>query len=917
VLIGRDREVAVLDDALDSVVIGRGAFVSIRGPAGVGKSRLARELVERARARVVKVVAGRAVPASAISPYRPITEALLQLLRTTWIPDDAALTPWLPHLGALLPGVVDAPLMRADADDRRWVALCGEAFLRLVARVAGGPVLVLLEDLHWADPETVALVEYLADNLLEMPVLLAATVRSEEESAALDLVHRQRARPAVVPIELGRLDAAAVDEMVEACGGAAPARRSWIRRTAEGLPQLIEALLASPGVPDSIASYVGKRLSGLAPSERSVVEAAAVVGRHFSWELLADVTGQPLVEVTAALERAVERQLIVSDGDAFRFRHAVTREGVLATILPPRHRTLASAALRALEAAHPAPDPERRDLAVDLALRAGERERAGLLLVDSGRDALEVGALQTAIDVLRRAVPLLDRATSRRAAELVLVEALSFAGRVDEAVDVGRQLAERLEDDPTSIQLKRHVHLRLATAAVAATRWRTATEHLRAVEELGIGLAGDVASTVAVLSAEIALAGDDLVEARRQADRALAADRLDPDARCRALEILGRSERLRDLGAARAMFEAALTTAEHHRLPLARLRALHELGTIDMFGHAGVDRLSEARRRAEEMGAISTVATLDLQLSACYTSRWDLDGCDRHANAALDVAQRLGLDLVRAKALALLTGSASMRADPERTDHLASLTLAAAPGDRMLLGFTLACRGMCGVLGDEKDALEVYGQGMAVLAGLPNAEPASNRALWPLVLASVGDRRAAAAIGEARSLRVEAFDMNRGLILCAEAVLAGRAGEPRRAERLEAAARPLFANGEGWAVLARFLAAPAARAGGWGAPDRWLTDASAVFEARGLDVLARRAVQLRRSGDPNPWAAYGITDREAGVLRLVGEGLTNKEIAVCLIVSPRTVEKHVENLLRKTGCRSRVDLAVYATAATT
>src|SRR5207248_9936 len=101
----------------------------------------------------------------------------------------------------------------------------------------------------------------------------------------------------------------------------------------------------------------------------------------------------------------------------------------------------------------------------------------------------------------------------------------------------------------------------------------------------------------------------------------------------------------------------------------------------------------EARRLGEQMGALSTVAVLDLQLAACFTTRWELDRCDAHAGSALDIASHLGLHQVAAKALGMMAGSASMRADPEATERLSARALAADPADPMLPGF---CRGQHG-----------------------------------------------------------------------------------------------------------------------------------------------------------------------------------------------------------------------------
>lgn len=916
VLVARDAEVAVLDETLAGVAAGRGGLVSISGPAGVGKSRLVRELVDRALSRGIRVVTGRAVPAAAISPYRPIVEALLQLLRGISVPADDGMVTWLPHLAGLVPSVtVSTGEARRDAE-LSSVALRGEAVIQLLRRVAGGGLLIVLEDLHWADPDTVALVDFLADNLVDEPVVVAATVRSELPCQALELDRRQRSRRGAVRLVLDPLDRAAVDEMIHACGIAvSPEKRQWVCDVADGMPLLVEDLLASPGLPDSISASVRERLDALDPEERSVIETAAVLGRHFDWELLPRITGQSFDAVTASLARGVDLQLVVADAGGFRFRHAVTREGVLASLLPPHHRALAASALSAIGEAELS--GARRELAADLAVQAGAPDRASRWLIDSGRESLEVGALQTAIDTLRRAAALVEGDEWRVEAEVLLLDALAAAGRVDDVAELARALSTSLHDERGTAELRADLELRVAGAAVAATRWPMARQHLQAAESLVDDPPPPLRARLALLRAEIAFADDDPSEARRQAEAALAPGEIDPALRCHALEIIGRAERLRDQSAARAAFSSALELADRYRLPLARMQALHELGTLDMFDHVGTERLHEARHRAEEIGALSTVAILDLQLSACFTSRWDLESCDRHARSALSLAEQLGLDQVRAKALAMLTGSASMRGDLDNTTGLGSQTVAAAPDDRMLEGFTLASIGMCHVLRDDmKSALDVYARGMAVLARLPNAEPAANRALWPLVLAAIGDRRAASAVDEARRLGVGSFSLNRGLLLYAEAVLAGHAGDRGRAERLGAEALPTFVNCDVWAVLTRFLAAGPARADGWGTPDRWLAEASDVFANVGLGALAEAASRLHRAATPNPWAHAGVTTREADVLRVIGEGLTNKAIADRLGLSPRTVEKHVESLLRKTRSTSRVELAVYATSTT-
>jgi DNA-binding CsgD family transcriptional regulator len=154
--------------------------------------------------------------------------------------------------------------------------------------------------------------------------------------------------------------------------------------------------------------------------------------------------------------------------------------------------------------------------------------------------------------------------------------------------------------------------------------------------------------------------------------------------------------------------------------------------------------------------------------------------------------------------------------------------------------------------------------------------------------------------------------MNRSVIDYAEAILLGRDGQRQRATELAAASDAGFTNCESWAELARLSAAPAAFDDGWGDPVRWLTSAEPGFGNRGLDRLADRCRELRKQSQPNPWLAAGVTAREADVLRLVADGLSNKEIAAQLHLSPRTVEKHVESLLRKLGVRTRIALAAAA-----
>jgi len=174
---------------------------------------------------------------------------------------------------------------------------------------------------------------------------------------------------------------------------------------------------------------------------------------------------------------------------------------------------------------------------------------------------------------------------------------------------------------------------------------------------------------------------------------------------------------------------------------------------------------------------------------------------------------------------------------------------------------------------------------------------------------------------------VAVLPVNRGLVGYAHAVAAGLDGNREQAGQLMTEADQVLSDQAAfsmWRHLCRRLAAEAALAGGWGDPVSWLRECLAVFDASGhrhaataCRVLLHRAGATvpRRSGDAvaSPdLAALGITAREADVLRLVADGLTNKEIGERLFLSPRTVEKHVERLLAKTGAQNRSQLVSRA-----
>jgi DNA-binding CsgD family transcriptional regulator len=908
--LGRSAEFAILATALEAARAGRGGLVFVVGEAGIGKSRLVHEISAMAAERHVVVLRGRAVPGSGTIAFRPLAEALAAA-----IPDGGLsggeLAPWLPALAAIVPTIGSA---RVGVETT--VPVQGEAVLRLLRTtfVSTGGLLVL-EDLQWADPQTLAIVEHLSDNLQRAPVLCVATVRSDADGAASALVRRVAARRTAPVIKLDRLNPAQVAAMVYSCtDGEDSSAADRVVKLADGVPFLIEELLASPGLPESFAETVEARLAELPELDRQVLVTAASFGRRFDWRLLPNAAGLSEAEVVEGLERAVQAQLLVLDGDEFEFRHALTAEAVFRSVIPPRREAIAASALAALDGAYAEPPSELREAAASLAERAGLATRAGGLYLASGQDALDRGALYTAVVALERAESLLPSGATRDTARGRLVEALASAGRVDEALAVGARVADRL--GPTRAA---RVHLRLSDAALTASRWDSADVQLTAARQLaGTAEPSTLHAEIAVREAELALGTNNATRAEARARTALDLARRDgvTDVECAALQLLGRCARRHSLETAEAWFRQALAAAEAHDLAVWRLRALHELGTIALLDRADVTALLEAQARAESLGALATAAILDVEIAAGYASSHDLEAATRHGLDAVRRGSELGLGLVVAYGWHHVAGAAALRGDHATVATASAAARAAAPGNRDVEGLLT---GACDVVtrlvaNDTEGALTAAERCAGLLRGSETAPPMHTRVAWPMLLAVHGRSEALDAVEELEGAGLAATPAGRGGLTMARAVLAGRA-DPARAGGLAVEADEQLSSVPWWRYVVRRLAAEAATSDGWVTPAEWLTEAEDWLHHHGFEALADACLALRAGPSPavpHRWGRFGITRREADVLALVVEGCPNREIAEQLSLSVRTVEKHVESLLRKTATKTRTQLARVA-----
>ena len=274
-LVGREQEWEYLAEALDEAGGGRGGLAYVTGEAGIGKSRLVAELCEVARQRGFGVLSGRAVDTGTPVTFRPLFEALSGWFRRGGPPQE----PGLDVIRVALAQLVPEWRRPGEEAYRASPMELGEAMLRLLTRIAAdrGCVLVL-EDLQWADLDTVAVLEYMGDNLGTAPVLCLATLRSESATPALRVARALSARRSATILELRRLSAAELARMTQLCLNTAALSDGvdeTVRRFSDGLPFLVEELLASavdagslrPGVSCSLSASSAPRRPRAAHAE--------------------------------------------------------------------------------------------------------------------------------------------------------------------------------------------------------------------------------------------------------------------------------------------------------------------------------------------------------------------------------------------------------------------------------------------------------------------------------------------------------------------------------------------------------------------------------------------------------------------------------------------------------------------------
>ena len=405
--------------------------------------------------------------------------------------------------------------------------------------------------------------------------------------------------------------------------------------------------------------------------------------------------------------------------------------------------------------------PRARALVANLYARGGRPVRAAGLLLEEARDAVAVGALSTAHEILGRAAVLaVGDASLLVAITVERIQAFALATRTDDAIAAAdAALPAAAGPDRAALAVA------AARACVAGQRFDRAGHYL--------ALAGDPDDPrVAALAAHIALDAGDLERAlawppsRRGAEQAGP-----PDVVCEALEVVGRALRRRDPAASTAAFERAERVAAHHHLTPWRIRALAELGAAELFGSAPSGRIAEARALALDAGMLGTATALDLQAIAMTVGAEGMVGILPLAGRCADRAGRLGLTGIRAHALMWVARGRVHEGRTAEADPLLDEVdrLVPSPLYRSERSHNRATDAW--LQGDDDRAVRELDDCIAVLRDLPAAPPAPVWGEWAL-LRTVHDPGDDAPRAELRDSDVLVQAVNRAALAYADAVAA-------------------------------------------------------------------------------------------------------------------------------------------------
>ncbi|MFJ5773998.1 AAA family ATPase [Streptomyces sp. NPDC093094] len=957
VIVGRDAEIGLLDGVLDSVGKGAGRAVFLVGEAGIGKSRLAGECALRAYARDMPVLRGRATSTGLVVPFRPLVEALASRFRAAGAPDDPELDPYRPALAGLVPEWRSAAAAPGYAISLVELA---EALLRLLAvlgRERG--CVILLEDLHDSDTETIAVVEYLADNVADLPVLLVGTLRPDP-GPALDLALAAELRNTAELRELGSLAEDAVRDMVDACLGAAPgevppAAHRHLARRAGGNPYLVEVLLADlvdtgrlsragdgwrlaeqgeAPVPTGAVRSWARRLDRLDEPVRELLLVAATLGGRFSVEALAAVTGFDDRALFAHLRSASEAGIIAPDGaahDHYTFRHVLTADALRASLPPAEQAALARRAATAVEESAVELSGEQRQLVATLRLAAGDKVTASRQFARVGRQMLDAGASGSAAVLLERARGLApDGERDEVTVHLAIAQAES--GRLDVAAALLDDLPPAAAGSRTAEE-RAQAHTQVAWVATMAEQQEEARRRIRAARALlGTPLRPEQEAALVVVEGHLLLlpdqdgrvdqdgedggAGEDgqearagqdgpggrerLKEAERSARRAAltAEERGRPVVACRAWQLLALLSRERGFDEADACLVRMLAVADRHRLAVCRAEALVRLGTNAFMRTGEAAQLESARAAAHELGSLALLQTTDglLAMQGVLAGHWDR--ARETVERSVEASARLG-NLSAHRYLLLVDATLAAHRGRAREQERALARFRRAGGEESML--VPLQRGLCQAVGalmaeDRERAAAELDAASAWEREHPSFFYLSGRyGLRPLLRILARDDGGPRAYREALASPGGQLAWNRMFLGLADALLRGRAGDEAGARRAVREAGRAAGAFPQAWHLALRLTAEGALDDSWGEPVAWLRTAEEYFHEAGVQPVAGACRALLRQAGVSVPQRRGGRERIPAELRAVG--VTPREYEVFVLLAERPGNQQIARRL--------------------
>jgi DNA-binding CsgD family transcriptional regulator len=562
--VGHQHELETLKEQLTLAGQGQGRVVLVAGEPGIGKTRLLTEIARHARAEGWLVLGGRAYDSEGMPPYLPFTEALqgyvrrcslegLQAVLGSAGPDVALLVPALrerlPDLPAAAPVAPDVQRYRLfEAVSDFLVAVAGSEFripssasdpLRTRNSELGTGVLLLIDDLHWADAPSLLLVRHLARRLAEAPLVLLGAYRTTDLgrthplSAILADLRRERL---VERLALAPLSEAETTAQISALVGQPPAAAvaAAVQQVTQGNPffteEVVSALqaegrvLTDPAaavgawsVPEGVRQVIGVRLGRLSMETTQVLQASAVLGEGFCVAVLAATSGLAIEALTGAVEESTAAGMLREEADGYQFGHPLIRQTLAEELSLPRRQRLHLRAAEAIESVH------AHNLAPHLAALAGhyrlagaaaDEEQAISYAIRAGEQAQAVYAWEEAVRQWQAAVELLEETGAepeRRADLLVRLGDLIFAsewgaqrgpeyleaalalyagfGQVRQAAEVQVRLGRYFSTDAGSEDLPRALsHFHAARPVLERAASAEVDAEIAALGHLSIGL---------------------------------------------------------------------------------------------------------------------------------------------------------------------------------------------------------------------------------------------------------------------------------------------------------------------------------------------------------------------------------------------------------------------------------------------